>query len=162
MRNRWRWSIGIAIVILVIIQVIRPTRSNPPITAGETIHAKLPVDPVVNAMLIRSCNDCHSNLTVWPWYTNVAPASWLIASDVHRGRAELNFSEWGAYPLKKQQALLKETCGEVLERKMPVGVYTLLHPSAKLTDADIAVICTWTRSIAQGGTQAVSENSRGK
>jgi glucan phosphorylase len=101
MRNRWKWGIGIAVVILVIIQLIRPARSNPPITAEETIHSRLPVDPVVDAALIRSCNDCHSNLTGWPWYTNVAPASWLIVSDVRRGRVELNFSEWGTYTLNK-------------------------------------------------------------
>ncbi|QHS53651.1 heme-binding domain-containing protein [Edaphobacter sp. 12200R-103] len=77
-----------------------------------------------------------------------------MASDVHRGRAELNFSGWGTYPLKKQQELLKETCVEVSERKMPVAAYTLLHPSAKFTDTDIAVVCSWTRSIAQNRTQS--------
>jgi hypothetical protein len=153
-RSRWRWGIGIAVVILTIIQLIRPARNNPPVIAGETIHARLPVDPAMNATLHRSCNDCHSNLTVWPWYTNVAPASWLIISDVRRGRAELNFSEWGTYPLKKQQELLKQTCAEVSERKMPVAAYTLLHPSAKFTDADIAAVCAWTRSIAQSRIQA--------
>lgn len=154
MRNRWKWTIGISVVILVIIQLIRPARSNPPITAGETIHARLPVDSVVDAALIRSCNDCHSNLTVWPWYTNVAPASWLIASDVGRGRVELNFSEWGTYTLNKQRELLKETCAEVSERKMPMAAYTLLHPSAKFTDADIAAICAWTRSVTQSLTRS--------
>ena len=154
MHNRWKWGIGIAVVILVIIQLIRPARGNRPITAGETIHARLPVDSVVDAALIRSCNDCHSNLTVWPWYTNVAPASWLIVSDVRRGRVELNFSEWGTYTLNKQQELLKETCAEVSERKMPAAAYTLLHPSAKFTDADIAALCAWTRSVTQSLTRA--------
>lgn len=153
MRNKWKWSIGIAVVILVIIQLIRPAHSNPPITAGETIQARLPVDPVVDTILNRSCNDCHSNLTVWPWYTKVAPASWLIVSDVRRGRAELNFSEWGTYPTKKQQELLKETCAEASERKMPVATYTLLHPSAKFTDADIAAVCAWTQTINKNRTQ---------
>ena len=154
MRHKWRWGIGGAVVILVLIQLIRPAHSNPPITAGETIQARLPVDPVVDSMLIRSCNDCHSNLIVWPWYTNVAPASWLIASDVRRGRAELNFSEWGTYPIKKQQELLKETCEEASERKMPVAAYTLLHPSAKFTDGDITAVCAWTRTTIQSRTQA--------
>ena len=154
MRNIWKWGIGVAVVILGIIQLIRPAHSNLPITAGETIHARLPVDSVVDAALIRSCNDCHSNLTVWPWYTNVAPASWLIVSDVRRGRGELNFSEWGTYTLNKQQKLLKETCAEVSERKMPAAAYTLLHPSAKFTDADIAAVCAWTRSVAQSLTRA--------
>lgn len=153
MHNRWKWGIGIAVVILVIIQLIRPARSNPPITPGETVHARLPVDSVVDAAFIRSCNDCHSNLTVWPWYTNVAPASWLVVSDVRRGRVELNFSEWGTYTPNKQQKLLKETCEEVSERKMPMAAYTLLHPSAKFTDADIAAVCAWTRSAIQSLTQ---------
>ncbi len=154
MRNKWKGGIGVAVVILVLVQLIRPAHSNPPITAGETIQARLPIDPVVDSMLIRSCNDCHSNLTVWPWYTNVAPASWLIVSDVRRGRAELNFSEWGTYSIKKQQELLKETCEEASERKMPVAAYTLLHPPAKFTDADIAAVCAWTRTTIQSRTQA--------
>jgi hypothetical protein len=154
MHNRWKWGIGIAVVILVIIQLIRPARSNPPINPGETVHARLPVDSVVDAAFIRSCNDCHSNLTVWPWYTNVAPASWLVVSDVRRGRVELNFSEWGTYTPNKQQKLLKETCAEVSERKMPAAAYTMLHPSAKFTDVDRAAVCAWTRSVAQSLTRA--------
>ena len=154
MRNTWKWGIGIILVILVVIQLIRPARSNPPITAGQTIHATVPVDLAADATFVRSCNDCQSNLTVWPWYTNVAPASWLIASDVRRGRAMLNFSEWGTYPIKRQQELLKEVCAEVSDREMPGVAYTLLHPSAKLTDADVGGVCAWTRSVTQSQTQA--------
>jgi hypothetical protein len=86
----------------------------------------------------------------------VAPASWLIVSDVRRGRAELNFSEWGTYQLKKQQELLRETCAEVSDRKMPAAAYTLLHPSAKFTGADITAVCAWTRSIAQSSVQGAT------
>jgi hypothetical protein len=138
-------------------QFIRPERSNPPINTSQTIHASLPVDPAVDATFARSCNDCHSNLTVWPWYSNVAPVSWLLVSDVRRGRSNLNFSEWGSYPLEKQQELLKGICAEVSDKEMPGSAYTLMHPAARLTDADTGSICAWTRSHNQAQTEHATQ-----
>jgi hypothetical protein len=90
MRARWKWIIGVG-VVLAAIQIIRPERSNPPVVTTETIHSKLTVEPAVSSTFAQSCNDCRSNLTVWPWYSNIAPASWLVVSDVGRGpgRAQL-------------------------------------------------------------------------
>lgn len=148
MRARWKWIIGVG-VVLAVIQIIRPERSNPPVVTTETIHSKLTVEPAVSSTFAQSCNDCHSNLTVWPWYSNIAPASWLVVSDVRRGRAELNFSEWGTYSPKRQQEWLKGICSEASDREMPGSAYTLLHRSAKLTSGDIRTVCIWTQSFNQ-------------
>lgn len=148
MRTLWKWILGICLVV-VVIQLIRPERANPSVNTARTIHARMPLDSTVSATLARSCNDCHSNLTAWPWYSNFAPVSWIVISDVRRGRRELNFSEWEAYPVEKQQELLKEICKEVSDKEMPGSIYVLMHPSAKLSDIDVHSICTWTQSPNQ-------------
>jgi heme-binding protein len=107
------------VVLLLVIQVFRPARTNPPVDPQREMHANLTVDPGVASLFARSCNDCHSNRTVWPWYSEVAPASWLVVSDVNRGRKALNLSEWSMYRLEAQRKHLIEVCKEVSEGEMP-------------------------------------------
>ena len=95
-----RVLIGIALLI-VIIQFIRPDMSNIPEDPAKTIHAFVKVPDDIAAILVRSCYDCHSYTTRWPWYSQIAPVSWLIAYDVRSARKHLNFSEWSSYSQKK-------------------------------------------------------------
>lgn len=150
-----KWIVGICLIVAVI-QLIRPERSNPPVNTAQTIDATLAVDPAVSAIFARSCNDCHSHLTVWPRYSNIAPVSWLVISDVRRGREELNFSEWGAYPAEKQQKLLKEICNELSDKEMPPSIYTRMHPAARLSGADVRSICAWAQSPNQTHRQSAA------
>lgn len=143
------------VVILVVGQFIRPGRTNPPIVPSHEIQASLAVDPPVDAIFSRACNDCHSHKTVWLWYSKVAPASWLVWWDVKRGRNELNLSEWGTYSPKRVAKKLEETCQEVTDGDMPPWIYTLPHPNAKLSPADAETICRWTKSVGQ--TQAENQ-----
>jgi hypothetical protein len=83
------------------------------------------------ALAVDACFDCHSNLTGWPWYTNVAPMSWLVQRDVDEGREVLNFTEWG-----RPQGEIDEIGEVVLEGEMPPVQYTLIHPGAKLSDTE--------------------------
>jgi len=99
------------------------------------------------AVLDRACSDCHSNMTVWPWYTQVAPLSWLMAYGVREGRQAVNFSEWTAYQPARQRSLLVEACRDVSTGKMP-GAYAVLHPDMRLSAQDIETICAASR---QGG-----------
>ena len=95
----WMWFKRIVLVLIVFCaasQIIRPSRANPPIDQKRELHAVLPLDPTVASIFARSCNDCHSNRTVWPWYSQIAPISWLVAYDVRQGRQKMNFSEWDA------------------------------------------------------------------
>jgi hypothetical protein len=137
------------VVLLLVIQVFRPARTNPPVDPQREMYANLAVDPAVAFLFARSCNDCHSNRTVWPWYSEVAPASWLVVSDVNRGRKALNLSEWSMYRLEAQRKHLIEVCKEVSEGEMPGLPYTLLHPQAKLSKAEAAMLCRWTQSNPQ-------------
>ena len=147
---RWLKRVILPIVaVLLLVRVFRPARTNPPVDPRHEIHANLSVDPAVADVFARSCNDCHSNRTVWPWYSGVAPVSWLVVSDVKRGRKALNLSEWGMYKAGAQQKHLAEICKEVSEGDMPVLPYKLIHLDAELTKADVGLVCEWTRSNRQ-------------
>ncbi|MBJ7521651.1 MAG: heme-binding domain-containing protein [Solirubrobacteraceae bacterium] len=112
---------------LLLIQLVPYGRAhdNPPVTQAAALS------PEGQKIVDTSCADCHSNLTDWRWYSNIAPASWLVTNDVDEGRSELNFSEWDA-----PQPPLRELLAVVSEGEMPPLKYTLPHPSAKLSDAE--------------------------
>jgi hypothetical protein len=125
--------LGILIVALIVvgggIQLIRPSiiGHNPPVVSEPQWPS-----PEARTLAQRACFDCHSNETTWWWYTQIAPASWLTANDVAEGRSILNFSDW--------QGGRRVEAGElgevVLEGEMPPGIYLLMHPSARLSDAE--------------------------
>jgi hypothetical protein len=137
-----------AAVVLVLVfaaaQLVRPERANPPTDVSRTIQAHVGTPSELAAVLDRACRDCHSNETVWPWYTQIAPVSWLMAYGVSKGRNAVNFSEWAAYPLEQQRAALVASCQDVSAGKMP-GVYALLHPEMQLSARDIETVCAAAR-----------------
>ena len=132
----------IIIIVGVAIQFIPVDRSNPP------VEEEIVVPPQVQAILKRACYDCHSNETNWPWYSQVAPASWLLAWDVHEGREELNFSTWNRYSPKKRNKFIKEIWEEVQEGEMPPWFYLPLHSEASLSDQDRKALREWTNSVS--------------
>jgi hypothetical protein len=122
------WVIGGALSLFVVIQLIPiwALKTNPPVVAEPQWDS-----PQTQALAERACFDCHSNETKWPWYSNVAPVSWLVVVDTVRGRNKLNFSEWGV-----RRAKLDEV-GKVIRRgEMPPSNYLLTHPEAKLTETE--------------------------
>lgn len=142
-----RWVLLIGFGLFAIAQVVRPAKTNPAFDASLTLESQVQLDPKVAAILDRSCNDCHSNKTRWPWYSNVAPVSWWVIDHVNHGRSHLNFSEWGKYEISDQRILLKNTCGLVKQGAMPLGSYTPMHPGSKLTPADVETICSWSSQL---------------
>jgi hypothetical protein len=142
-RSVLKWVVIILVVSFVLIQFIRPARTNPPINPSQSIEASLQLSPQAAAIFNRSCNDCHSNKTVWPWYTNVAPVSWFLANHVNDGRRAMNLSEWGGYDKDKQSRRLRGMCEQVQAGEMPLSTYTPLHPGSKLSGDDVKTICDW-------------------
>jgi Haem-binding domain len=128
----------IAIVLLIGFQLVPIDATNPP------VESDIPTHPEVKAVLRRACYDCHSNETVWPWYSRFAPISWMISRDVHEGRSELNFSTWDQYTAEEQLKKLKDSWGEVEEGGMPPWYYLSVHRDAALSSADRALLWQWT------------------
>jgi cytochrome c551/c552 len=116
------------VAILILIQLVPYGRdhTNPPVTQEPKWDS-----PQTQELVKRACFNCHSNETVWPWYSDVAPVSWLTQRDVNEGREHLNFSEWD-----KPQRHAKDVAAQVQSGEMPPWFYRPMHPEAKLTDAD--------------------------
>jgi len=141
-------------VLIIGIQFARPVRTNPAVDESQTIFARTQMTPQVASILNRSCTDCHSNKTVWPWYSNVAPVSWFVTGHVDNGRKTMNLSEWGKLDHDRQDRRLRQICDEVQDGAMPLNSYTPLHPGSKLSQADIKTLCDWTDTERQRLNQA--------
>ncbi|HWR14219.1 MAG TPA: heme-binding domain-containing protein [Terriglobales bacterium] len=136
----------IVVVALVAIQLYRPAKTNPAEDPSHNLKAVAEVPQEVDAVLARSCNDCHSHKTVWPWYSNVAPVSWFVISDVNDGRRHLNFSEWSTYKPERQQRKLSELCEEVEKGEMPLKQYVWIHTESGLNQSQKELLCNWTKA----------------
>jgi len=122
-------TVVIAVIIFVIVIQLLPfgrNHSNPPVTAEPQWDS-----PRTRELFFRACADCHSNQTAWPWYTNIAPVSWLAERDVQEGRAKFNISEWGAGENKGD-----ESAKSVQDGSMPLWFYAMIHPSARLSASE--------------------------
>jgi len=132
----------IVLAAAIVIQFVPVDRTNPAVAGA------IAAPPEVQAVLKRSCYDCHSHETAWPWYSYIAPISWLIAEDVHEGREHMNFSTWQSYDAQKQADLKREAWEEVEEGEMPLGNYLTMHAHAKLTEYDQNLIRDWANETA--------------
>jgi cytochrome c551/c552 len=137
---------ALAVLIQLVPQSVFPT-TNPPVNPTNTIESRAhALSPAVAAILQRSCYDCHSSRTVWPWYSKVAPVAWLVSNDVTEARREVNFSDWAQYNPKRAAHKLKEICEQVDRGDMPLWYYRPMHPNSKLSAADKSAVCAWTWS----------------
>jgi hypothetical protein len=134
---RWMFRfLVVGLVVLLAIQLVPygKDHENPP-----TVREVRWDSPRTRSLALDACMDCHSNLTQWPWYTEVAPISWLTTRDVEEGRAALNFSEWQ----RPQEVDLQEVVEVIRENEMPPIQYRAVHSEARLSDAQ-------RRLLAQG------------
>jgi hypothetical protein len=138
-----RLVLGLLVIGGIGIQFIRPERLNPSTKAGADLGSITQLPAQVRGILERSCYDCHSNATRWPWYSAVAPASWLVAGDVNEGREHMNFSEWGTYPAGRRISRLEMIATEVDKGSMPPAAYLLVHRSAALSPEDRNALLAW-------------------
>jgi hypothetical protein len=131
-------ALAVQLVPFERINLLLPPSSPSPPSTGD-----IAAPPQIEALLARACYDCHSNRTKWPWYSRVAPVSWLVARDVALGRKELNFSEWRSYyPQTRRRKL--QWMGRVLrERSMPPWAYRMMHPGARLNGAEREMLDRW-------------------
>jgi hypothetical protein len=136
--RRWVVWLGLAVLVLVIaVQFVPVETANPP------VEADMQTSPEVKAVLRRACYDCHSNETVWPWYSRIAPLSWRLARDVGEARATLNFSTWNRYSTQEQVRKLHASWVYETEGQMPPWFYLPAHRDARLSAEDRALLRQW-------------------
>ena len=131
---------------LALMQFVRVERQNARIDEADTIEVQTRMPAQIAGIVHRACRDCHTEQTVWPWYSNGTPMLWLMVADVSAGREHMNFSKWGRYRVGEQIARLTAICEMVQKGKMPLWYYRPLHRSASLSGNDIAQLCAWTNS----------------
>lgn len=122
MKSLFLWGFVAGVAVLLAIQAVPYGRShtNPPVRQEPRWDS-----PRTRELVVRACYDCHSNQTVWLWYTNIAPASWLVQQDVDDGRRKLNYSEWN-----RPQKEARKAAEKVESWKMPPLYYAAFHPKS--------------------------------
>ena len=142
----WQYLVGGLAVIGLAIQFVPNELPIVESTNSEDLAGSGLVSQEIAGILKSSCYDCHSNETKYPWYAYVAPSSWLVAKDVRKAREELNFSTWQAYEMLEKLEKLDDISILVKDGEMPLGIYTILHSSAKLEDTQRQLIVDWAES----------------
>ncbi len=138
---------GIGILGLLIIAPILHSPQNLSNDLSNDISKKFPVPDTIRQILKISCNDCHSNLTVYPWYTKVQPFGWWIQHHIDEGKRELNFNEFSSYSISRQFHKLEKIKEEMQEHGMPLTSYTLIHKNAKLNEGQNELLIKWAISL---------------
>ena len=141
MENKAKVVLLALVAVFLAAQFFQPARGNPPSEPAASFEVVANPSPEVRGIIEHACQDCHSNRTVWPWYSRVAPASWLVADDVSEGRQHLNLSEWAKLSPERRLKALGDVCREVNSGDMPLWQYRLLHRAARLQPGDATMLC---------------------
>ncbi len=137
----------VLLAILVILQFFRPKKNIATTPPTGDMAAAFPVPDDVLGSLKRSCYDCHSDNTTYPWYFGIQPVAWWMQNHVDDGKRELNFSEFSTYEPKRQFRKFKEISRQIKEDGMPLDSYLWIHKDAKLTEAQKTSIIHWADSL---------------
>jgi len=143
MKKALKIIVIVGVIAFIGIQFIRPDFTNPPVVEADTLEASMQVPEQVDAILNRSCVDCHTNKTVYPWYSKIAPVSWWLGNHISEGRRELNMSVWNTYSPKKKANKLNEICEQVESGEMPLPSYLWIHRYAVLKEGETKTLCDW-------------------
>ena len=143
-------AIKIIVIILftafIAVQFFRPDFTNPPVAQSETLETATLVPENVQAILNRSCKDCHSNETVYPWYSKIQPSAWFLDDHIKEARKEMNLSVWNTYEARRKKRKLVEICEQVETKAMPLPSYLWIHRDAAMSEDEIKTLCDWTKT----------------
>ncbi|MDH7460690.1 heme-binding domain-containing protein [Chitinophagaceae bacterium 26-R-25] len=141
-------KIIIAVVtVLIVIQFFRPQKNVSSVPQKNAIEQHYNVPKNVRSVLQPACYDCHSNNTEYPWYNNVQPVEWWLASHINDGKRHLNFDEFNLYPLDKKKKKLSQIKETIEKGEMPLSSYTLIHTDARLSEEQKKIILSWVDSL---------------
>ncbi len=145
-RHPWLCTAAFASLLAVCASAAHPFGTPKQSDVHSASIGDLQIPSEVAVVLTRSCLDCHSNHTVWPWYSYVAPVSWMVERDVHDGRNRLNFSKWGQYTFQQREKVFADIATVVKNHEMPLPQYVVIHRQARLSDAETDIVYGWART----------------
>ena len=136
---------GLALMTVIIGSSVHPfgVVKGPP---GAPLLNGVPMPRETRKLMEQACANCHSDRVAWPWYSYVAPTSWLVERDVSNARAHMNLSRWNDYRPDQQMTLLSTIAGVIRSGIMPPRQYLLLHPEGRLSEPQREQIYQWTRT----------------
>jgi hypothetical protein len=143
-----KWILGVAALAGLLMQLTNPARTNPPESPGHDLLATNAPPAEIAALLQASCYDCHSVETKWPWYSRVAPMSWLVVGHVNDGRKRLNFSDWPHGDPERAAKKWRRVSEQLRSGEMPLPSYARIHAPARLTPEQREQLARWTEQEA--------------
>jgi hypothetical protein len=135
------------LAVFIIIQFFQPEKNESVAATPNDLFAHYQAPDSLKQLIKTSCYDCHSNNTVYPWYSKIQPVAWWLNDHITVGKKKFNFSEFATYTPKKADHKLEELVEMVKENEMPLKSYSLIHTDAKLTDAQRVSMTTWAEGI---------------
>ena len=135
------------LVVFVIAQFFGPEKNEGDLTSMDAFYAETNPSPEVKKILEVSCVDCHSNVTKYPWYNNITPVNYWLASHVNEGKEHFNISKWEGSPTRRKDHKFEELIEMVEAKEMPLNSYTWTHTEAKLTDNQIKALVDWAKRV---------------
>ena len=140
--------IGLAVLVVLAGLQFIPTRSNQSsIVPSTDFMLTYNVPEEVGRVMHTSCYNCHSNNTDYPWYSHVQPIGWFLDNHINKGKAELNFSEFGSYSVRKQKSKLNSMASQVEKDEMPLSSYTFIHREARLSQENKKVLIDYLNAL---------------
>lgn len=136
------------LAVFIAIQFVRPARNISTAPTPNDIARKYQAPDDVQRVLTRACYDCHSNHTRYPWYAEIQPVGWWLTHHANEGKSQVNFSAFGLLTRKRAASRLEAIVDAVSDGVMPLKSYTWLHPEARLTDAEKALLTNWAEELA--------------
>ena len=137
----------VLLVVFVIAQFFGPEKNEGDLTSMDAFYAETNPSPEVKKILEVSCIDCHSDVTKYPWYNNITPVNYWLASHVNEGKEHFNISKWEGSPTRRKDHKFEELIEMVEAKEMPLNSYTWTHTEAKLTDNQIKVLVDWAKRV---------------
>ena len=135
----------VIVAAIIVLQFFSIDKTNPALVQAETLEATTVVPPDIGFIMGRSCNDCHSNQTIYPLYANLQPMGWLLKSHIDDGRRQMNFSIWNTYQPKRRSKKLGEICEQIEAKEMPLPSYLWIHRDAVLSENESRALCDWAK-----------------
>ena len=140
-------AIVVVIIAVGVLQFFPSEKNASSISSGNEMTMRDSVPTDIQNIFRRSCYDCHSNNTIYPWYANVQPVGWWLSNHIQGGKRHLNFDEFASYPLRRQYNRLKDIADQIEQNEMPLTSYLLIHRYAVLSADEKAKIISWTTAM---------------